>query len=208
MTGTRRRRTPEQARQEILDAATDLIAQHGPDAVGLRQVAEAAGVSHALISHYFGTYKALVRAVLQREHDRQRQRIRDRIGADGGVPYADAMTQILFEAVADERYIRLFAWSSLNGEDSGSTSTALAQLVDSIESGIRLVRPGSRQPDRARIEQTVLIALSASYGYALGRRPWLTGLGHDPNDRAQETAFRATLSAMLARHLADTELDR
>ncbi|WP_069772133.1 helix-turn-helix domain-containing protein [Streptomyces sp. LUP30] len=63
MTGPRRRRAPEQARQEILDAAAELIARHGPDGVGLRRVAEAVGISHGLVTHCFGTYSALVRAV-------------------------------------------------------------------------------------------------------------------------------------------------
>jgi AcrR family transcriptional regulator len=201
MPAPRRRRTPEQARQEIIDAATDLIAQRGPDAVGLRGVAEAAGVSHALVTHYFGTYGELVRTVLQRENERQRQRIRDQMSTDRGVPYADAVTRVLFETLADERYVRLFAWSSLHGHEVGTASPGLSQLVDAMEAGIPLVLPDPRRPDRARIEEIVLLGLSAAYGFTLGKRSWLAGLGHDPDDPAQEIAFRRALSAALARHL-------
>ncbi|MFG1867823.1 TetR/AcrR family transcriptional regulator [Micromonospora arborensis] len=201
MAAPRRRRAPEQARLEIIDAAAELIARHGPDAVGLRRVAEAAGVSHALVSHYFGTYAELVRIVLQRENERQRDRVRERMRADRGVPYAGGMTEVLFETLADERYVRLFAWSSLHGYPASSASEGLSDLVDAMEAGIALVLPAAERPGRARVEEVVLLALSAAYGFALGKRSWLAGLGHDPEDQAHQTAFRAALSGALARHL-------
>ncbi|GAB2826688.1 hypothetical protein GCM10027176_33860 [Actinoallomurus bryophytorum] len=197
----RRRRTPEEAREEILTAAADLIAQFGPDGVGLRKVADAVGVTHGLVTHYFGTYSALVRAVLERENERQRERVRERMRADRGVPYANDMTQVLFEILADERYVRLFAWSSLHAHDAGASSEGLSELVDAMEAGIRVVLSEPEMPDRARIEEVVLLALSSAYGYALGRRSWLAGLGHDPADPAHDRAFRAVLSQVLAKHL-------
>jgi AcrR family transcriptional regulator len=199
---TRRRRTPEQARKEILDAAADLIARHGPDGVGLRRVAGAAGVTHGLVTHYFGTYRALVQAVVRRENERQRERVRDRMRADDGVPYAEGMTKVLFDTLTDERYVRLWTWSQLDAGDLDTASANLAELVDGIERGVRSVLPDPARPDRARIEAVVLLALSSAYGYALGRRSWLAGLGHDPDDPRHDEAFRAVLSSALATQLA------
>jgi AcrR family transcriptional regulator len=199
---TRRRRTPEQAREEILTAAADLIARHGPDGVGLRRVAGAAGVTHGLVTHYFGTYRALVQAVLRRENERQRERVRDRMRADNGVPYAEGMTKVLFDTLTDARYVRLWTWSQLHADDLGTSSSAnLAELVDAIEHGIRDVLPEPRRPDRPRIEAVVLLALSGAYGYALGRRSWLAGLGHDPDDPGHDESFRTALSSAVAAHL-------
>ncbi|MFC5187466.1 TetR/AcrR family transcriptional regulator [Actinomadura harenae] len=200
MTG-RRRRTPEQAREEILDAATDLIARHGPDGVGLRRVAEAVGVTHGLVTHYFGTYRALVRAVLERENERKRDLVRERMRADGGVPYARGMTEVLFDILADERYVRLWTWSQLHDWDVERSTVSLAKLVDAIEDGVRSVLPGPDGPDRARIEMVVLLCMSGAYGYAIGRRYWLTDLGHDPDDPDRDEAYRAALSTVLAAHL-------
>lgn len=197
----RRRRTPEQAREEILDAAAELIARHGPDGVSLRRVAEAAGVTHGLVTHYFGTYRALAQAVLHRENERHRRRVRDRMGADDGVPYATAMTTVLFDTLSDERYVRLWTWSQLHVGDLGTASTDLADLVDAVEHGIRQVLPEPLAPDRARIEAVVLLLLSSAYGFALGRRAWLAGLGHDPDDPAHGEHFRAVVSSALAAHL-------
>ncbi|MFF8380249.1 TetR/AcrR family transcriptional regulator [Streptomyces sp. NPDC015661] len=204
MPAARRRRTPDQARAEILDAATELVARHGPDGVGLRRVAEAAGVTHGLVTHYFGTYRALVRAVLERENERKRELVRERMRADGSVPYASGMTEVLFEILADERYVRLWTWSQLHGlddEDAPDSPTNLSRLVDAIEEGVRSVLPPPEGPDRARIETVVLLAMSGAYGYALGRRYWLTDLGHDPDRPEHDAAFRTALSSVLAAHL-------
>ena len=60
------RRTPEAARDEILAAAERVFTDALPDSVGLKDVAREAGVSHPLVSHYFGTYEGLVDATLER----------------------------------------------------------------------------------------------------------------------------------------------
>lgn len=51
------------ARAVIRDEALRLFAQHGPDAVTIRQVAAAAGVSPGLVVHHFGGRDGLRRAV-------------------------------------------------------------------------------------------------------------------------------------------------
>lgn len=151
------------------------------------------------------TYRALVRAVLERENARKRERVRERLRADGSVPYADAMTEVLFDILADERFVRLWTWSQLHGWDDETppdSPTDLSRLVDAIEEGVHSVLPPPEGPDRARIERVVLLAMSGAYGYALGRRYWLTSLGHDPDEHGHDAACRTALSSVLAAHLA------
>jgi TetR/AcrR family transcriptional regulator, repressor for neighboring sulfatase len=195
-TPTRRRRTPDQARAEILAAATELIAERGPDAVTLRLVGEAAGVTHGLVTHYFGTYEALVAAVLRRASEERWGRIRERIAADDGVAHAERVMDVLFEAVGDPRYVRLWAWAMLRPQPGAAAG--LAEFVDGLEAGIATMLEGPDMPSRARIEGRVLLALSASYGYALGRESWLAGLGHDPADAKHDAEFRDGLIRAVA----------
>ncbi len=82
----RRRRDPTEARRELLDAAERVLAIHGPDAVGLRDVAREAGVSHGLVTHYFGTYDALVEAVFARRTERLAAEIAERLAHTCGSP--------------------------------------------------------------------------------------------------------------------------
>ncbi|WP_435201644.1 TetR/AcrR family transcriptional regulator [Janibacter sp. GS2] len=52
------------ARARVRDAALELFAEHGEDRVTLRQVAELAGVSPALVVHHFGSKVGLREAVV------------------------------------------------------------------------------------------------------------------------------------------------
>src|ERR1700683_947293 len=61
--GKRTRRTPEEARRLILEAAQAAIARTGPDGLRLQDIAAAAGISHPLILHHFGSRAGLVRAL-------------------------------------------------------------------------------------------------------------------------------------------------
>ena len=57
----RRRRTPQEARRLILETAQRLIAATGPEGLRLQDIAAAAGISHPLILHHFGSREGLVR---------------------------------------------------------------------------------------------------------------------------------------------------
>ncbi|QYC42114.1 HTH-type transcriptional repressor KstR2 [Nonomuraea coxensis DSM 45129] len=199
----RRRRDPAESRAELLAAAAELIMRRGPDNVTLRQIAEAAGVAHGLVSHYFGSYAALVREVLRVENDRIETRVRERIRAEGGVPLASGIMDVVFDTLADERYLRLFVWSEMHADYRGATRPELVELVDTMEAGIRDALAGRPAPSRSRIEAVVLVGLSAAYGFAIGGRSWLAGLGHDPDDPAHAAEFRVQLARMMGAHMVE-----
>ncbi|MGO1855018.1 MAG: helix-turn-helix domain-containing protein, partial [Microbacterium sp.] len=50
-------------RQEILDRAIDVFRERGADGTSLRRIAEAIGVSHAALLHYFDSREQLLVAV-------------------------------------------------------------------------------------------------------------------------------------------------
>lgn len=61
----RRRMSPEQRRQQIIDAARSLFAERPLDQLSTADVAKAAGCSRALVHSYFGTIRELFLAVVQ-----------------------------------------------------------------------------------------------------------------------------------------------
>lgn len=63
-------KSPKDAREALISAASELFGAHGPEGVSVRQVAEAAGVSPAMIHYYFKDKRGLMRAVLERGLDR------------------------------------------------------------------------------------------------------------------------------------------
>jgi TetR/AcrR family transcriptional regulator, repressor for neighboring sulfatase len=64
--GKRVRRTAEQARRVILEAAEASMAAKGPAGIRLQDVARAAGVSHPTILHHFGSRAGLIEALNRR----------------------------------------------------------------------------------------------------------------------------------------------
>src|SRR5271165_6437327 len=62
----RRRRTGEEARTAILDAAEQRLVASGPAGIRLQEVAADVGISHPTVLHHFGSREALVKEVCER----------------------------------------------------------------------------------------------------------------------------------------------
>jgi AcrR family transcriptional regulator len=60
-------------REEILDAALAVVAEHGYRKASVREIADAAGLSPAGLLHYFGTKEELFVAILRARDDRDEQ---------------------------------------------------------------------------------------------------------------------------------------
>ena len=57
-------------RQEILDRALEVFAQRGSDRTSLRAIAKEVGVTHAALTHYFGSLEELLVAVYRESESR------------------------------------------------------------------------------------------------------------------------------------------
>src|SRR5262245_66530593 len=81
------RRTPEEARRQILDAAERLLAAGGPEAIRLQDIARDVGISHPAILHHFGSRDGLTRALgeraVQRLTDDLLALLRERTSTEG-----------------------------------------------------------------------------------------------------------------------------
>lgn len=196
----RRRRTPEAARGEILDAAERVLSTRAPDAVGLAEVAGAAGVSLALVSHYFGTYVGVVDAVLERRRAAVRAAVLARL-ARADEPDVDELLGALFEALSDRAFVRLSLWALAAERPSASEAFPVgAQGLRMLADGFA-ERLGDRSAaTRRRIEQALVIAGSAAWGYVVARDGWLGALGHAPSPTF-DRGVRKALGAMLRAHV-------
>ncbi len=76
------RRTPEDARKIILDAAEAAMAAEGPAGIRLADVARAAGVSHPTVLHHFGSRAGLIIALNRRTLDDLRVKLLTLMQAD------------------------------------------------------------------------------------------------------------------------------
>ncbi len=61
----------ESTRDRLLDAAEGLFSEHGYDAIGIRQIAEVAGVNLSGIKYHFGSKRGLYLEAIRRTMDRR-----------------------------------------------------------------------------------------------------------------------------------------
>jgi AcrR family transcriptional regulator len=154
--------------EALLEAASLLFADHGPQATSVRQIAAEADVNHGLVHHYFGSKEALLQAVLERSARQLAEYSSEQLT----FPAADVAQKI-------DRHWRILARSLLDGFDpallqrsyplieqlvlecrdrgmSESEATKSAARAVATEVGWRLLRgfiAGALQLDEAAIKQ-------------------------------------------------------
>jgi AcrR family transcriptional regulator len=135
----RRRRTPEQAREEILDAAEALLRVEGPDALKIARVARQAGMSHPGLLHHFPSAGALAEGLHQRVSRSIRQDLVALLETEGD--RSEALERVAAQ-LADPAKGRLLAWVLASGRDPfpPSDEQGLADVAG------RLAAPGA-DPD-------------------------------------------------------------
>jgi AcrR family transcriptional regulator len=113
----RRRRTAEDARAEALAAARKLLLEKGPEAVTLKAVSGAVGVTHANLLHHFGSAGALqteLMAMMVRDLGDSMRELIDKVREGEGSP--EALVDLTFEAFGAGGAGHLAAWLVLNRE--------------------------------------------------------------------------------------------
>jgi len=199
----RRRRSPELARTELLDAAERVFKERSPDQVGLKEVAREAGVSHALITHYFGTYAGLIEATLERRQNMLRETMVLRLRDAGVLSRPEELLAILFRTFDDPVHLRLMKW--LVGSDRPSAAHALAMQHQGLHVVAQQVatalRPDASREQIERTELALMTSVAAALGYAVAKYALAGAAGKQVND-ALDTSVQTTLAGMLQTYLA------
>jgi AcrR family transcriptional regulator len=128
----RTRRTAEQARAQILDAAEKRLLAVGPAGIRLQDVAADVGVSHPAVLHHFGTREALVEAVIHRAMEQLQAELVQVLAAQpiGELEAADILERA-FRVLGDRGYARIMAWMLLGGHqpDEKRELAAIAKAI-------------------------------------------------------------------------------
>lgn len=195
---TRERRTPDEARALILAAAERVFAHHLPDVVGLKEVAAEAGVSHALVTHYFGTYAKLVEATLEVHGQRLREAVlgglfeglqRDSSPQALLANYRKAVTEV----AQNPATLRLAVWAMLSGRMDRDDFIAhrmqgLRRVADALEAKSGL--------PRGDLEFGLIASFAITVVWTLGGRSLSGALGRTAS-RAADADFEARTARMI-----------
>ena len=195
------RRTPEEGRLLLLDTAEALFVEKGPDAVGLQSIAKRAGVSHALITHYFGTYEKLVSEVLQRRNLALISEVgRELAAMDAGVGTRELIDRF-FSVLRNPVHTKLRAWMFLSGRalQQEVAVAMLTVLVDALYAhALRVAQAkGIKAPARESVGMAFLIGICATQWYTLAGDGLGRKVGGGSLVEADER-FRSALGDMLS----------
>jgi AcrR family transcriptional regulator len=103
------RRPQPEIRERLLDACTTYALEHGlPDRMG--PLAAAAGTSTRMLVYHFGTRDRLLREVLRRARERQREAFGEMLRPRPGEPYLDTLAGVWAQMTGPQGrpYLRLF----------------------------------------------------------------------------------------------------
>ena len=198
--GKRRRRTPEEARRLILEAAQALIASTGPEGLRLQDIAAAAGISHPLILHHFGSREGLVRALTREAAAELRDKL---VAAMASSDYSiEQQLDRVFDAFRDGLAQRL-AW--LTTVDPGGGDEQTQMIMRDIADGLHARRLAAAPPgiaiERGDTDCLVHLVATAAFGDALFGAHLHRSAGL-PATGETDRRFRLWLAALIRAHTA------
>ncbi len=185
------RRPAEEVRADAVTAARKLLIAEGPQAVTLKAVAKALGMTHGNITHHFGSAGGL-HAALIGMMTRELTAIVEHLAAELRDRRATPreIVDTVFDAFGRGGATRLIAWVELSGKpaDLAPFHAAVADLVDALTGEV----PGRRKIDSARVTLAVMLP---ALGHALVRDQLDAELGIGDDDVRSLVA--TTLGALL-----------
>jgi len=171
--------------------------------VGLRDVAAEAGVSHGLITHYFGTYDALVEAVFARRAQGVAEEVARRFMEAKPTDTPSDLIRVVVQTASDPVQLRLVGWAIFSGRFEASDFFAVQQrglrrVADAIHAASvrHAAATGSEPLPPEHVDAGLVVVLGAIYAYGFGKKPLLAALDW-PLEPASDERFREQLLAMV-----------
>lgn len=192
------RRSPEEARRLILETAQALIARTGPQGLRLQDIADAAGISHPLILHHFGSRAGLARALTRQAA----AELKDRLVAAMTRPEYSVGEQLdrVFEAFRGGLAQRL-AWLAVEDPGGGEADTAmiLREIADVLHARRLAAAAPGNEVTREDTEWLIHLVATAAFGEAIYGTQLRRSAGIDEGEDGA-CRFRAWFAALIRAH--------
>ena len=147
-------------RRALLDRALEAIAEHGPAAVSLRDVARRAGVSHAAPTHHFRDKTALLTALAAEGWSQLADALRD--AAAEGREFGELGVAYVVFATSHPAHFAVMRAPGLARADDPELQAAMGRARTQLEWGVQRFEAGSGRDART----TALAAWSLVHGLA------------------------------------------
>lgn len=187
------RRSPEEAKNEILSTAERLLREQGPDGVRLKTIATELGMSHATLLYHFKSIEQLKSSLSQRISRGTRDELLAGL-RQAGDQSAAGLFDAALAAVSDSDRAPLLGWLIASGYPAfpDASEQGLLAIADA------LAKRSGRSIDE--VKPIVLLAVLSMFGEALVGEAVRERLGL-PTSAAAKTDFRGWLIQLVAREL-------
>ncbi len=195
---TRKRRTAEEARTAILDAAEKRLVASGPAGIRLQEVAADVGVSHPTVLHHFGSRERLLEAVVARAIDSLHAGLLVAVrSAPGNPDRVAAMLDSVSRMLVHEGHGRAFMWLTLAGYAPTVEELRIRSIAELVHEQRKERRAGKkRMPPFADTYFTVLLPALALLAEAV-----VIAEEGAEDDSLSPAAFRKWLARVIHDHL-------
>lgn len=180
-TRPRIRRSPEEARSLILDAAGKRLVDHGLRGLNIKDVANDIGIKHGTLLHHFGSAEDMRRALLAKLSE-------ELITDMSRILNSDAAPEIvfveLFRLMSQTGQTKLLAWRALE-EDNNLVSKEEIPSIDLIEDIVERVAERIKGKDVDLARNIIFLALSAAVGWGICGPTLMSTLGMTSSQQDQ-----------------------
>jgi AcrR family transcriptional regulator len=197
------RRSPTEARAEILRVAEDLLVADGPDAVRVQRVGAAIGITDAAVHYHFRSREQLLVALL----DEIAKRLKHDVNSIAAEWDPDNIEMSELVGLLDDRYrrrsyARLTAWMSLSGWRPKGSGLFADQVATLHDARIRRARAEGRPaPDIEDSQHLIVLVNLVVWADALVGDDWRRAVGL-PRTAKAATRFRHWFAAFVG-HVDD-----
>lgn len=195
----RRRRSAEEARLQILEAAQRRLAASGPEGLRLQEIAADVGISHPAILHHFGSREGLLEALATHTAEGLNREIAARL--ETGAPDLREILALTRDTLASQGQARLLAWLALSGRLTAEKPRPLGSLVEVAQArrSRHRAETGGAPPDPEDTAHAILLVAFSLFADVLIGDLLRVSMGHPSGG---EERFQDWLAALLEEHLA------
>ncbi len=161
MKSPRQRRSPEEAKQLILESAQRRLIRHGIRGLTIKDVAQETNINHGTLLHHFGSAEGMRNALLDKM---TAELIDDMTELLSSNPSAEDSVVKLFELMNSSGHIKLLAWRAM--EDNKQEGKPLREeRVHSVETIVNQIT--EELNDQVKARNIVFLAVSAAIGWGI-----------------------------------------
>ncbi len=170
-------RGKEAVKAALIDAAAELFASKGPAAVGVREIAQLAGVNHGLVHRHFGSKEALLLAVMNHLSSQVAQAIGPRKPDER---LADLLAPVFVQARETQQHWRILAMALLEGRKPEEIQAGFPVFERLLEAARRA------EPDGMTAESFTSILVGMGLGMLIFA-PWLQSASGQDDEQWRKT---------------------